>query len=53
MRPWVETVLKAVVVGATLCSGITVAKDDGPLGDDRHEGGRGTRPPQQKLDRAA
>lgn len=53
MRPWVETVLKVVVMGATLCSGIIVARYDVPLGDDGHEEGQGTRPPQQKLDRAA
>jgi hypothetical protein len=53
MRPWVETVLKVVVKGATLCSGIIVAKYDLPLGADGHDGGQGTRPLQQKLDRAA
>ena len=53
MRPWVETVLNVVVMGATMCSGIIVPKYDGPLGDEGHEGGRGTRPPQQELDRAA
>lgn len=53
MRPWLETVLKVVVMGATMCSGIIVAKYDVPIGDEGHEGGRGTRPSQQELDRAA
>jgi hypothetical protein len=38
---------------AVLCSGIIVAKYDGPLGDEGHERGQGIRPPQQELDRAA
>lgn len=53
MRPWLVTVLKVVVKGVTMCSGITVAKYDVPMGDEGHEGGRGTRQSQQKLDRAA
>ena len=53
MRPWLETVLKVVVRGATMCSGIIVAKYDVPIGDQGHEGGRGTRQSQQELDRAA
>ena len=53
MRPWLETVHKVVVRGATMCSGIIVAKDDVPIGDQGHEGGRGTRQSQQELDRAA
>ena len=53
MRPWVETVLKVVVMGITMYSGIVVPKDDLPVGDEGHEGGRGTRPSQQELDRAA
>jgi hypothetical protein len=53
MKPWLETVLKVVVIGATMYSGIIVAKDDVPIGDESHEGGRGTRQSQQELDRAA
>ncbi len=53
MRPWLETVLKVVVMGATMCSGIIVAKYDVSMGDEGHEEGRGTRQSQQKLDRAA
>jgi hypothetical protein len=53
MRPWLETVLKVVVMGATMCSGIIVAKYDVPIGDEGYEGGRGTRQSQQELDRAA
>jgi hypothetical protein len=53
MRPWVKTVLKVLVVGATMCSGTIVAKYDVPTEDDGHEGGRGTRQSQQELDRAA
>ena len=33
MRPWLETVLEVVVMGATMCSGIIVPKDDVPIGD--------------------
>jgi len=53
MRPWLETVLKVVVMGITMYSGIVVPKDDVPVGDEGHEEGRGTRPSQQELDRAA
>ena len=53
MRPWLETVLKVVVMGATMCSGFIVAKYDVPIGDEGHEAGRGTRQSRQKLDRAA
>ena len=53
MKPWLETVLKVVVMGATMCSGIIVAKNDPPLGNDGPEGGRGTRQSQKELDRAA
>lgn len=53
MRPWLETVLKVVVMGATMCSGIIVAKYDVPMGDEGQEEGRGTRQSQQELDRAA
>jgi hypothetical protein len=31
MRPWLETLLKVVVMAATMCSGIIVAKYDGPV----------------------
>ena len=41
MKPWLRIVLKVVVMGATMCSGIIVAKyDDIPVGDEGHEGGR-------------
>ena len=54
MRVWLEIVLKAVVMAATMCSGIVVAKYDGPMvGDKGHGGGRGTRQSQRDLDRAA
>jgi len=53
MRPWLETVLKVVVMGVTVCGGITVAKYDGPVGDKGHERGRGIRQDQRGLDRAA
>lgn len=52
-RPWLEAVLKVVVMAATMCSGIVVAKYDVPVGDEGHEGGWGTRQTQQDLDRAA
>jgi len=53
MRPWLETALKVVVMGVTMCSGITVPRDDAPREDEGHERGRGTRESQQKLDHAA
>ena len=53
MRPWLETVLKGVVMAATMCSGIVVAKYDVRIGDEGHKGGRGVRQDQQGLDRAA
>lgn len=53
MRPWLETVLKVVVMEATMCSGIIVAKYDVPIEDEDHERGRDTRQSQQALDRAA
>ena len=53
MSPWLETVLKVVVMGATMCSGIVVPKDDVSMGNEGHEGKRGRRQSQQKLDRAA
>ena len=31
IRPWLETALKVVVMAATMCSGIIVAKYDGPV----------------------
>jgi hypothetical protein len=40
MRPWLQTVLKFVVTGATMCSSIIVAKYV-PIGDEGHEGGPG------------
>ena len=53
MRPWLETVLKVVVMGATMCSGIIVPKSDMSLGDEGLEGKRDTKQTQQDLDRAA
>ena len=53
MRHWLETVLKAVVMGTTMCSGIIVVKYDVPIGDKGHERGRGIRQDQRGLDRAA
>jgi hypothetical protein len=53
MGHWLETVFKVVVMGATMCSGIIVAKYDGPVGDEGHERGRGIRQDQRGLDRAA
>jgi hypothetical protein len=53
MRPWLEIVLKVVVMGATMYSGIVVPKDDVSMADEGHEGERGMRQSQQKLDRAA
>jgi hypothetical protein len=53
MRPWLETVLKVVVMGVTMYSGIVVPKDDLPMGDEGHEGERGRKQSQQELDRAA
>ena len=53
MRPWLETILKVVVLGLTMCGGIIVAKSDVPMGDEGHEEGWGTRQSQQELDRAA
>ena len=52
-RPWLRAVLKVVVMGATMCSGIIVAKNDLPLGNEWHDGAQGTRQTQQDLDRAA
>lgn len=53
ISPWFETVLKVVLMGATVCSGIIVARYDVPIGGEGHKGGRGTRQSQQELDRAA
>ena len=53
IRPWLETVLKVVVMAATMCSGIVVAKYDRPVRDEGHDGGRGMRQDQRGLDRAA
>ena len=47
MRLWLETVLKVVVTGLTMCSGIIVVKNDVPMGDEGHEEGRGTRHPNR------
>lgn len=53
MRPWLEALLKAVVMAATMCSGIIVPKYDRPAGGESHEGRRGIRQDQRGLDRAA
>jgi len=53
MRPWLQTVLKVVVMGVTMCSGIVVAKNDVPMGDEGQEGDRDIKQTRQKLDRAA
>jgi hypothetical protein len=53
MRPLLHIVLKVVVMPATMCSGIIVAKYDVPVGDEGHKGGRGIRQDQRGLDRAA
>jgi hypothetical protein len=53
MRSWLETILKVAVMGAIMCSGISVAKYDEPMGDEGQEEERGTRPSQQELDHAA
>lgn len=53
IRSWLESVLKVVVMGVTMCSGICVPKYDVSLGDEGQEGGQGTRPSQQELDHAA
>jgi hypothetical protein len=53
MRPWLEIVLKVVVMAATMCSGIIVAKNQGPAWEEGHEVGRGIRQDQQGLTRAA
>ena len=52
-RPWLRAILKVVVMAATMCSGIIVAKYDVPIGDEGRQGGQGTQQPQQDLDRAA
>jgi len=52
-RPWLQAILKVVVMASTMCSGITVARYDVPRGDEGYEGWRGTQQPQQDLDRAA
>ena len=53
VRPLLETVLKVVVMAATMCSGLVVANYEGSVGDTGHEGGRGIRQDQRGLDRAA
>ena len=52
-RPWLQAILKVVVMASTVCSGLIVTKHDVPIEDEGHEGGRGTNQPQQGLDRAA
>ena len=41
VRPLLETVLKVVVMAATICSGMVVAKHDVHIGDEGHKGERG------------
>ena len=51
IRHWLQSVLKAVVIVTIKCSGIRVARGDGPVADKVDEGGRAIRHTQQ--DRAA
>jgi hypothetical protein len=53
VKPLLETVLKVVVMAATMCSGIVVAKCDVRIGDEDQKGERGSRQDQRDLDRAA
>ena len=53
VRPLLETVLKVVVMVATMCRGIVVAKNDVRIGDEVRKGERGARQDQGGLDRAA
>ena len=53
MRPWLETILKVVVMGATMCSGIKVPTYAMPVGNKGHQGKRGTRQDQRGLEHAA
>ena len=54
MRPLLETVLKVVVMAATMCSGLVVARYNMRIGEDKgHEGGLGSKQDQRDLDRAA
>jgi hypothetical protein len=54
VRHLLETVLKVVVMVATMCSGVVVAKYDVRIGEDKgHKGEQGVRQDQRGLDRAA
>ena len=52
-KPWLQAVLKVVVMAATVCSGIIVTKDGMPFGEKRNERERDHRQDRQDLDRAA
>jgi hypothetical protein len=47
MSPWLQTIFKVIVIGATMCSGIVVVKYDVPVGDQGHEGGQDMSRPDQ------
>lgn len=52
MRHGLRAVLKVVVIAATMCSGLVVAKTTGQCGEERHEGGQGIKQ-KQGMGRAA
>ena len=51
MRPWLRAVLKVVVIAATMCNGLIVAKNYGSVREAEHEGG--IRQDKRGLERAA
>jgi len=51
MRPWIKTVLKVVVTGVTMCSGIVVSQCDVSIRDAGNK--VGIKQDQRGLDRAA
>jgi hypothetical protein len=53
LQLWVESVLKVVVMAATVCSGVRVVEYQVLVGDEGHEEGRSTKQTPQDLDRAA
>ena len=52
VRPWLRTVLKIVIMAATMCSGVVVARAD-LVGGDEGQGQRDKRQDRQDLNRAA
>ena len=52
VRPWSRIVFKVVIMAATMCSGVVVARAD-LLGGDEGQGQRDKRQDRQDLDRAA